>query len=261
MSKAFFDSVRRNPFGGSLTQDQVGGMSHLRAAWGRYGDGDRRKLAYILATTFHETARKMQPITEYGQREYFNKYEGRGDLGNVIAGDGYKFRGRGYVQITGRRNYYDWEVRLGIDLTTYPEKTLEPDIAVRIIIEGMMLGTFTGKDLTDYINSNGCNYYEARRIVNGLDRATTIAGYAQAFQAALDAETVLPATEAAPIAPPAPTPAPGPFPPVYQDTPVLPPPSGEPAVEPPEWNRVNVGIGITAAAGALAGILKFMGMW
>jgi hypothetical protein len=66
-----------------------------------------------------------------------------------------------------------------------------PDIALGmhaanlIMFAGMILGSFTGKALEDYINAGGCDYYNARRIVNGTDKAELIAGYAETFEAAL----------------------------------------------------------------------------
>jgi hypothetical protein len=120
-------------------------------------------------------------------------YEGRKDLGNTVKGDGKRFMGRGFVQITGRRNYADWSKRLGLDMLSKPTLAEGLDVAARILVEGMLKGTFTGKKLADYPH----DFVESRRIVNGMDRAVLISGYAYGF---------LKAIEDAPDAP-APTPA------------------------------------------------------
>jgi hypothetical protein len=150
----------------------------------------------------------MQPITEYGGRSYFDRYEGRRDLGNTVAGDGYKFRGRGYVQLTGRRNYTLAGGKLGVDLVASPDRALEPTLAAAIMFLGMSEGWFTGKELGDYINAAGADYLNARRIINGTDRALLIAGYAEAFHKALVAadrpETGIPASTPPPRHPPQP---------------------------------------------------------
>ena len=141
--------------------------------------------AYILATAHHETGgyRYMREI--WGPTAAQKRYEGRKELGNTVAGDGKKFLGRGFVQITGRRNYADWGRRLGLDLLKEPQLAERPDIAVRILVEGMMLGTFTGRKLVDFVNFSKSDYANARRVVNGTDRADLIAGYADEFEAAL----------------------------------------------------------------------------
>jgi putative chitinase len=187
LSAAFFSRVRKDPFPEKLSQSQVDGITAIAAAWEAHGDGDKRKLAYVLATAFHETAKSMKPITEFGNRTYFGKYDGRESLGNNQPGDGYRFRGRGYVQLTGRRNYADWSKRLGKDLIDDPDLALDPAVAGEIAVKGMMLGTFTGKTLAAYIGKGAADYVNARRIINGTDRAKLIAGYARAFEAALSA--------------------------------------------------------------------------
>jgi putative chitinase len=181
----FFQAYRSHF--GPLIQEQVNGLNFLLESL----QADTkltviRWAAYMFATTKHETADTFLPIIERGQRAYFNKYEpgtkiGK-NLGNTVAGDGYLFRGRGYVQITGRSNYKNFSSITGVDLLANPEKALEPNIAYQIMSHGMRNGSFTGKGLGKYINDSGCDYVEARRIINGTDRASLIAGYAQKFE-------------------------------------------------------------------------------
>ncbi|HEY9695849.1 MAG TPA: peptidoglycan-binding protein [Trichocoleus sp.] len=137
----------------------------------------REQIAYILATAQHESLLGKY-LTELSSGK---QYEGRKDLGNTQPGDGVRFKGRGYVQITGRRNYTDWSKRLQINLTGNPKQAAEPAIAAKVLVRGMQLGTFTGKKLSDYLNSSKRDFVNARRIVNGLDKADVIAGYAKAF--------------------------------------------------------------------------------
>ena len=178
----FYTALRKRNsgvFGTSISQGQVDGLEAI------LNEADKRRmplkwLAYIFATAYLETAHTMQPVREFGGPKYFKRYEGRRDLGNVTPGDGVKFHGRGYVQITGRRNYADWTNRLGIDLISQPDRTLERIIAMQIMFEGMEKGTFTGKALDDYTD-----YVSMRRIINGTDKANLIAGYAVAFEKAL----------------------------------------------------------------------------
>jgi putative chitinase len=188
INSAFFNAVRSSLFDGKLTQAQVDTLDTIGAAWARYGDklgySDLR-LAYVLATAYHETGRFKWLREIWGPTPAQKRYEGRTDLGNTVKGDGKRFMGRGLVHITGRRNYADWSGRLGIDLIARPEEAERLDIAARILVEGMVKGTFTGKKLQDYINSDQRDFVGARRIVNGTDKAEMIAGYAEKFAAAL----------------------------------------------------------------------------
>ncbi len=180
MNAAFFASVRSSLFGGKITQPQVDALDTIGSAWARYGDGDTAKLAYVLATAFHETGRFRFMREVWGPTPAQKKYEGRADLGNTLKGDGKKFMGRGFVQITGRRNYADWSKRLGMDLVKEPQMAEQPAVAARILVQGSMMGTFTGKKLGDYTS-----FANMRRVINGTDKAALIAGYAQKFFAAL----------------------------------------------------------------------------
>ncbi|WP_241565184.1 glycoside hydrolase family 19 protein [Paenirhodobacter populi] len=180
-----FDRIRPL-FGGRLTQAQVTGLNCILHATAQLPVTYR---VYLLATAFHETARTMQPITERGTLDYFRRYEpetaiGR-RLGNVRAGDGYLFRGRGYVQITGRTNYTNAGRKLGLDLVGNPDLALRGDIAASIMVRGSCEGWFTGRKLADYLDRSPPDYVNARRVINGTDRAALIAGHARSFEAAL----------------------------------------------------------------------------
>jgi hypothetical protein len=189
----FFAAVRRDLFGGSLTQPQVAGMEAILDEWDRRKLTDLRWLAYPFATAFHEVARTMQPIHEYGTPERFRKlYDVTGDrpslarrMGNTEPGDGVKYCGRGFVQLTWKNNYEAMSAPTGIDIVKYPDRAMELPVATTILFEGMIKGTFTGKDLADYFHGTTADWVNARRIINGLDKAQVIAGYGKAFHAAL----------------------------------------------------------------------------
>jgi hypothetical protein len=94
---------------------------------------DKQVLIGLLATVRVET-NGFKPINEFGGPKYFTKhYEGRRDLGNVQPGDGAKYHGRGYIQITGRANYRNYGKKLGVDLENQPELALDPEISAKIL--------------------------------------------------------------------------------------------------------------------------------
>lgn len=184
----FFARIRRALYRDGLPQQAVDGFNTLLDAAPDKWPADW--LAYALATAYHETAHTMQPIREKGGPRYFTRYEGRKDLGNTKPGDGVKYHGRGYVQITGRRNYQDWSARLGVDLIGNPDLAMQPEHASRILWEGMERGTFTGKSLRTYTKAETLDFISARRIINGTDKASLIAGYADTILDAIRAAEV-----------------------------------------------------------------------
>jgi len=190
----FFEQIRQHLFEGKLKQSQVDGFAVLLDYWtAHHAAKDDRWLAYALATVHHETGRTMRPIHEWGGDDYFfANYDPKGSrphvakrLGNTEPGDGVLFHGRGYVQLTGRSNYRYWADKLSLPLTTEPDRVLEPAIAVRILFEGMILGTFTTKRFADYFGGVTAEWAHARRIINGNDKAEDIAGFARRYYAAI----------------------------------------------------------------------------
>jgi hypothetical protein len=149
---------------------------------------DSRWAAYMLATVRLECAGRWLPVEEFG------KGKGRpyGVPVPVVDSDGTTFvntyYGRGYVQLTWKANYQTMGQALGLGnlLVLHPEHALEQQTAYKIMSLGMRQGRFTGKKLGDYINDTTCDYFNARRIINGVDQAATIQGYAQEFESLLD---------------------------------------------------------------------------
>lgn len=235
--KAFYDSLR-TAFG-PLTQSQVDGVELLVTATAGL---PIRHRAYILATAWHETGPASSPLHMTPRREIWGptdaqkRYEGRADLGNTLPGDGKRYMGRGYVQITGRANYQKASFLTGRDLVANPDIALEPDIAARVMVHGMVNGWFTGRKLADFDS-----YQNMRRVVNGTDRAALIAGYAEKFEAALRQLEESPAPAHVPPPPD-----------------IEPPPPPVPADLPPATGRNIAALVIGAAATLIAALAAWV---
>jgi len=173
-----FFATYRGEFG-PLNQGQVDGLNDLLDEMGADAAvTDLRWFAYMLATAYHETAHTFQPIEEIGK--------GRGrPYGIPDRVTGQTYYGRGLVQLTWKRNYQTFSNLLGVDLVNDPALALDPGTAYKIMSIGMIKGLFTGKKLSNYINDQKRDYVNARRIINALDRANLIAGYAVKFEATL----------------------------------------------------------------------------
>jgi putative chitinase len=191
----FFSSVRSSVLGPDLSQGEVSGceaiieaMEGCPLSW----------TAYALATAYRETASTMQPISEFGGSSYFTRmYDVQGarralaiSEGNTTPGDGIKYRGRGYVQLTWKANYARASRELAIDLVEHPDLAMAPNIAAKIMRRGMEQGWFTGKSFHTYLPGNFERaaigpYTQSRRIINGLDHADEIAHHAIEFENAL----------------------------------------------------------------------------
>lgn len=135
--------------------------------------GSANQIAYVLATTEWETAKTFKPVKEaYWLSEEWRRRHLRY----------FPYYGRGYVQITWRSNYQKYGEILGFDLVGNPDKALDPNVALFILVHGFKTGTFTGRKITDYINGDKADFYQARRCINGLDKAAEIAELAKGWR-------------------------------------------------------------------------------
>lgn len=241
--KNFFDTVRERF--GPLRQAQVDGLTLLLNASRAL---PLRHRAYVLATAWHETGPMDDPRHMTSRREIWGPtkaqkaYEGRADLGNTVNGDGKRFMGRSYPQLTGRRNYAKASEVMNRDLVGRPDDVLIPEIGAAIMIDGMTKGWFTGVKLSD------CATYQGmRRVVNDKDKAELIAGYAYTFEAALEAAADEPEAPA-PAPAPAPVPAPGK---VDTEIPHLPPLADDDTNGLAAARGLRVGLAVLGAAAAV----------
>lgn len=192
-NKIFYDHIRDGHLFPTLEQGQVDGLEHILDCWNHGPEGlfeppvYKAMLAYMLATVYHETARTMQPVREgLNVSDAWRKQHLRY----------YPYYGRGLVQLTWKNNYQKATLFLrqfypdqasSIDLVNNPDQALNPTYAVAILFRGMSTGMFTGKSLHDYIHGSTIDFVDARRIINYMDKAYLIAGYANTFMTAVTA--------------------------------------------------------------------------
>ncbi len=160
----FFEGVRQSF--GKLNTSQVDGFLRILDEWERRGLTDKRWLAYMLATCWHESACTMQPIKERGSEKYLKRKPY------------WPWIGEGLVQVT-------WEANARKFGAESPGDLLEWPIALRALFDGMLKGMFTGKRLSQYFSARRDDPVGARHIVNGTDRATKIARFHHSFLKAL----------------------------------------------------------------------------
>jgi putative chitinase len=112
------------------------------------------------AATIGTEVPHFEPIAELGGPAYLSRYDGRSDLGNSQPGDGERFKGRGFVQLTGRINYAAAGRALGLNLEAAPDKAMEPATAARVLA-----WFFATRHVADAANAKA--WETVRRRVNG----------------------------------------------------------------------------------------------
>ena len=167
--------------------DAVGPV--LQAMLTEYAMNTDIRAAHFLAQTCHELA-GFRTTEEFASG---SAYEGRKDLGNTQPGDGPRYKGRGLIQLTGRANYVEYGVALGLDLVDQPETAAEPVISLRIACEFWKrrgLNQLADRDDIDTIT---------RRINGGLNGLADRKAYLAKAKAALGSVAAPDASAATPV--------------------------------------------------------------
>lgn len=144
---------------------------------------DIRWAAYMLATVKWECGGTWKPIAE------FDKGTGK-KYGLPDKDTGKVYYGRGYVQLTWKENYAAMGRVFGLDFANEPDLVMRPEVAYQIMSYGMRKGSFTGVKLAMYIHDDVCDYLHGRKIINGMDKADLIAGFAVKIEAMLKEASV-----------------------------------------------------------------------
>lgn len=150
----------------------------LRALCEAVGLGLTSQVAYVLATAEWETNHTFKPVRE----AYWVKNAEAWRKANLKY---WPYYGRGYVQLTWRRNYDHYSRILGLDLLANPDLALDHYGSAFVIVQGFKTGAFTGYKLSEFVNATSTNFKAARYCINGTDRADEIADLAQGYLAKL----------------------------------------------------------------------------
>jgi len=149
-----------------------GVIAAIRQECEAQGIGLATQIAYVLATTQWETAQTFKPVKEaFWLSEEWRKAHLKY----------YPYYGRGYVQLTWKKNYQMYSDLLHIDLVGNPDLALEPKTALFVLCHGFKVGAFTGRKIADYITADKTDFVSARRCINGTDKAHEIAALAESF--------------------------------------------------------------------------------
>lgn len=190
-NQVFFGEISKSLFNGQISSSQRKGIGIKLTVFDLFCINDKRWQAYMLATSYYETGRTMQPVEETGNgagKPYGKKLKYDG---TVYSLPDRLYFGRGDVQLTWYENYELMGEILDLPLLLYPELALDPEISAYIMVEGMTggmsaKGDFTGVSLDNYFNRRTEDPFNARRIINGLDQASRIEGFYNKFLRAFE---------------------------------------------------------------------------
>lgn len=185
---AFFKAARQ--ICGSLSQTQVDSINGILRDAHEQNVTDPDMLGYMLSTGWNEC--RLKPVREgfkktdasaraYVKKHYASKY------GKPAGPYGHWYYGRGLVQLTWWSNYKKLSKMIGVDLEKKPDRAMEPAIAAKILVKGMLTGAFngSGKGLAAYLGNGKTDWKNARRTVNVTDKWTRFRDTAKKFSKAI----------------------------------------------------------------------------
>ncbi len=158
-----------------------GTIAAIKSECANQGLGIKTQIAYVLATVDHETAHRFQPVSE----AFWLKDPDTYLRTHLPSSRYYPYYGRGYVQLTWKNNYEKYAQLLGLDLVNHPQLASKPEVALFVLVHGFKTGTFSGRKLSDYVDIHKTDFVNARRCINGLDKAQAIAEMARSYLATL----------------------------------------------------------------------------
>jgi len=195
----FYNSVRKVFFKGKISTGAFNTIQKILSECRERKVYDYRHIAYILATGYYESYHATKnpnwdPIregwakTNQGAIAAVKSLYNKGGIPVDYAipkSNGLSYYGRGWVQLTWEQNYIEAGRLYGINLHKNPDLALDRNIAALLLVGGMAEGWFTGVSLSDYITTQNTDFLNARRVVNGKDRAKLISDYAHNFYNAM----------------------------------------------------------------------------
>ncbi len=204
---AFFAKVRKIMHRRGMGDIQFQTYKQLINYWNSHPNiTDRRWLAYVMATAYHET--QLKPVregfkkTDAAARKHvrwmWNKRIITLPYHRPDPVTGQVYYGRGYVQLTWAQNYKKMgrAIGMGDQLYLHPDLVLDPEIASKVLFVGMLKGKFRyskrrapkgWQKLRLFFNKNRENWYGARNIINGDLRKNgkRVAGYGRKYASAI----------------------------------------------------------------------------
>lgn len=182
----------RLTLGANISETQAEGFNAILKALNDEG-ASLKQACFLLSVVLSETNRKMLPKEEDEYSDfYIQMYDIEGlrptvamRMGNTVAGDGEKYKQRGFLPVLGKTNYKTIGATIGVDLVQNPEKLMELDIASKALVKGVFEGTYTGYPLSKFINTRSTDYTNACRASKGLENAKKISFMAQQLEKVL----------------------------------------------------------------------------